>query len=84
MLLIMEDQNDPFMLSCIREIAWVAAQNQILLQLRYIKSCCNTLPDTLSCWYISSEARHTVKRLTDRTWIRRLVSHDIITFHSSW
>ena len=39
---------DPFILKCLREIAWVAAEHQFLLKMVYISTHCNTLPDALS------------------------------------
>ena len=39
---------DSFMLQCIREIAWVCAEYQILIKMSYIRSADNVLPDLLS------------------------------------
>ena len=39
---------DPFILQCIRELAWVTAKNEILLRASFVSSHANTLPDALS------------------------------------
>ena len=75
---------DEFMLQCIREIAWVCAHSQILLRLRYISSRSNTLPDALSRWYQSAEARRKVKRMTNSTWKRRSIQLSNFKFESLW
>ena len=75
---------DAFMLNCIREIAWVATKEQILLRSQYIHTSVNTLPDALSRWYINAEARRNVKRLTDRTWRRRSIHPELMYFHCPW
>lgn len=56
---------DKFTQKCIREIAWVCAKFQILLKASYLKSELNVIPNTLSRWYQSTEARRTFKRLTE-------------------
>ena len=75
---------DKFMLRCIREIAWICAQNQILIKAVHLSTKLNILPDALSRWYINAEARRIVKRNTDNSWRRRSVNADLFTFHSNW
>ena len=65
---------DPFMLYCLREITKVTAKYEILLRCKYISTKANTLPDGLSRWYITAEARRTVKRLINKDWKRRSVN----------
>ena len=60
--------HDEFMLDCLREITWYTAKYEILLRAVYIRSKENILPDALSRWYKSSEARRTVKRNITRAW----------------
>ena len=72
--------NDNFMLNCLRELTWICAENEILLKASYINTKVNTLPDTLSRWYQSSEARRTVKRLTDNSWKRRSITDSTTNF----
>ena len=75
---------DAFMLKCIREIAWIGAKNQFLLKAVYLNTKINTLPDALSRWFLSSEARRIVKRMTDKTWKRRSITPSIMKFHCVW
>ena len=77
--------HDNFMLKCLIELAWVAAQHQILIKASFIASKDNTLPDLLSRWYINnSQARRKFKQETDSTWKRRSVNDKLIRFLSSW
>ena len=68
---------DKFTLQCLREIVAITAKYQILLRSKFISTRTNTLPDALSRWYITSDARRTVRRLTDNTWKRRSISREI-------
>ena len=77
--------HDPFMLACLRELTRVLANHQILLKAVYLNTKLNTLPDALSRWYINSEARRIVRRITKNRWSRRSVAEDIHIFHEqSW
>ena len=75
---------DPYILRCLREIIWFTAKFQILLRAKYVKSKDNTLPDALSRWHQSSEARRTVKRMTNNTWKRHSISDELIKFDADW
>ena len=75
---------DQFMLTCIRELAWVCANNHILIKAVFLPGKHNILPDTLSRWHLGSEARHTVRRMTDNTWKRRLITQQLTKFVSPW
>ena len=76
--------NDPFMLQCIREMAWITTKFEILLKVHHVAGRNNTLPDALSRWYQSAEARRTFKRLTDKNWKRRSVTEQLMQFHYFW
>ena len=75
---------DAFMLTCLREIAWTSAQEQILLRAKFVRSKDNILPDALSRWYQSSEARHTVKHIINKNWKRRTINNKLSTFNHFW
>ena len=75
---------DPFMLSCLRELTWYTAKFQILLRAHYVNTCRNILPDTLSRWYQSAEARCIVKRNTDKQWKRHIVHERLFHFHHTF
>ena len=75
---------DGFTLNCIKEIAWVCAKNEILLKASYIESRNNEIPDVLSRWYQSAEARCRFKRATDNMWVRRLVNAELLMFQNVW
>ena len=70
--------NDKFMLACLREIVSITAKHQILLRCRFISTRQNTLPDALSRWYITADARRTVRRLTNKNWRRRSINNELI------
>ena len=67
---------DKFILKCIRKLAWVTAEHQILIKAEYINTKLNLIPDALSRWYQSSEARRTFKCHTNKDWKRRSVNKD--------
>ena len=75
---------DTFILKCLREMTWYLAKFEILLRAQYINTKLNVVPDALSRWYQSGEARITVKRLLDKTWVRRSVTGNITSFQFNW
>ena len=75
--------HDEFMLKCLRDLVWITAENEILLRCKFVRSRQNLLPDALSRWYQSGEARRIFKRNTDRTWKRRSVTNELTQFISS-
>ena len=75
---------DKFILKCLREIVWDCAHHNILLKCVYIESKKNVIPDALSRWYQSADARRTVKRHTDRSWRRRSIDATLTNFHTDW
>ena len=75
---------DPFVLQCTREIAWLTCKFNILLKAVYINTKNNILPDALSRWYQTAEARRIVRQITKNKWIRRSVSHDMLMYHYNW
>ena len=70
--------HDAFILKCLREIVHITAKHQVLLRCKYINTRLNSLPDALSRWYISAEARRIFKRNTDRSWIRKSINKNLI------
>ena len=46
---------DPFMLTCVRELAWICACNQVMIKAIFVKSKDNKIPDALSRWYQSAD-----------------------------
>ena len=75
---------DSFILMCLREITWILAKYEILLRCTYVNTKLNTVPDSLSRWYLDMEARRTFKRLTDRTWVRRSINDQLMRFNKFW
>ena len=76
--------NDQFMLQCLREIAWISSQEQFMIRARYVNTKSNEIPDSLSRWYITAEARRKFKRLTNNTWKRKSVINSILKFEYNW
>ena len=68
---------DTYTLRCLREIVKITAKYQILLRCKYINTKSNTLPDALSRWYLTSEARRMFKRATDKTWKRKSINKEL-------
>ena len=75
---------DTFLLKCLREIAWITTKNQILIRAVYLSTKANTIPNALSRWYQSAEARRKFYRLTNRKWKRRSVNTNMFQFISPW
>ena len=71
---------DGVMLECIRQITWFTAKHQVLLWAVFIRSKDNILPDALSRWYQSSEARCMVRRITHNKW-RRSINYEHMSFN---
>ena len=47
----------------------------------YIRSADNVLPDLLSRWYISGDARRKFKSITNNRLCRRSISEELMQFH---
>ena len=75
---------DPFMLCCIRELAWVCAEHQIMIKACYVNTKLNKIPDALSRWYQQADARRQFKRMTDKTWVRWTIKDNMVKFVSPW
>ena len=76
--------SDAFMMKCLHEIAWISANNGVLLKAVHISTKNNVIPDALSRWYINSESKRTFKCHTDNTWIRQSVSKQLMNFITDW
>ena len=76
---------DQFMSHCIREMAWVCAEHQILLKAVYISLKANKLPDLLSRWYIPhSGARCRFKQKLTAFWKCISVHNNLFQFSHFW
>ena len=75
---------DKFMLKCLHEIAWVSANNDFWVKLQHCQRVQNLVPDLLSRWYISSEARRKFRSISKGVWKRKCISNKLIEFVSPW
>ena len=75
--------SDPFMLQCLREIAWISAKYQLLVRAKHIFRIKNILPDALSRWHENQQAKETVNKLT-QGWIYREPDQSLPIQYTNW
>ena len=73
---------DPQLQNCLRELSMLLARNETWLKLVYVTSKQNKIPDLLSRWYNTSEARREFRRITHGRLIRRSVTQNIFQFYN--
>ena len=74
---------DPFLLECMREVAFVAAQCQFEIKAVHLPGVENRVPDLLSRWYIDHKSRTKFFDIV-HNGIEVKVHHDLFRFTHKW
>ena len=70
--------------SCLREVAYITATEEILLHAHYIESGENWVPDYLSRWFIDRNCRRKFRELNDKPSIRLMVKEQDYQLSDQW
>ena len=75
---------DEFMIRCLRELAWICCNYNILVKVEYINTKRNILPDLLSRWYSHTGHRRKFMKVRSKNWVRKHINETHTQLTDIW